>query len=72
MAYYTNTTNHFDKQAKKLFKKYVSIMNDIAALRTYLSENPFQGDRLGKDMYKVRMAIESKGKGNQVAHGLSQ
>ncbi len=28
-----------------------------------LSDNPFQGDNLGKDCYKVRMKITSKGKG---------
>jgi len=63
MAYYINTTNYFDKQAKKLSKKYVSIMTDIEALRMSLAGNPFQGDGLGNDLYKVRMAIKSKGKG---------
>lgn len=28
-----------------------------------LEENPAQGEALGKDCYKVRMAITSKGKG---------
>ena len=28
-----------------------------------ISENPTQGKSLGKDCYKIRMAIESKGKG---------
>ncbi len=28
-----------------------------------LRENPFQGDRLARDCYKVRMKITSKGKG---------
>jgi hypothetical protein len=63
MAYYTNTTSHFDKQAKRLHKKYESVLTDIEALRMSLSENPFQGDGLGNGLYKVRMAIKSKGKG---------
>ena len=63
MAYKTNTTNHFDRQAKKLSRKYTSIIADIEALRMSLAENPFQGDGLGNDLFKVRMAIKSKGKG---------
>ena len=69
MAYYTDTTNHFDKQAKKLSKKYASVMSDIDSLRLSLSENPLQGDRLGNDLYKVRMAIKSKGKGKSGGAG---
>jgi len=63
MAYNTKTTNHFDKQALKLSKRYLSIMLDIEALRLSLVENPFQGNGLGNGLYKVRMAIKSKGKG---------
>ena len=63
MAFSTNTTNQFDKQTKKLSKRYASIISDIEALRMSLSENPFQGDGLGSGLYKVRMAITSKGKG---------
>jgi hypothetical protein len=62
-VYNTNTTNNFDKQARKLAKRYISIMADIDALRLSLAQNPFQGDGLGNDLYKVRMAIKSKGKG---------
>jgi hypothetical protein len=32
-------------------------------LKQDLLENPFQGDALGSNCYKVRMAITSKGKG---------
>lgn len=63
MPYHTDTTNNFDKQARKLSKRYNSILADIELLRSSLSENPFQGDGLGNDLYKVRMAITSKGKG---------
>ena len=63
MAYNINTTTHFDKQARRLYKRYVSIMFDIEALRLSLAENPFQGDGLGNGLYKVRMAIRSKAKG---------
>jgi mRNA-degrading endonuclease RelE of RelBE toxin-antitoxin system len=56
-------TERFIKQAKKLSKKYVSIIDDLNDLRISLLENPNQGDFLGKNCYKVRMSITSKGYG---------
>lgn len=35
----------------------------MANLKESLLENPVQGDGLGNDCYKIRMAIESKNKG---------
>ncbi len=35
----------------------------MSQLINSLEENPVQGDSLGKDCYKVRMKIASKGKG---------
>ncbi len=57
------TTDFFDKELKKLAKKYPSVKNDYKALVDSLKEEPKQGQALGKDCYKVRMAISSKGKG---------
>jgi mRNA-degrading endonuclease RelE of RelBE toxin-antitoxin system len=48
---------------KKLKKKYKSLNDDFEKLLDSLEDNPFQGDKLGRDCYKVRMAIESKNKG---------
>jgi hypothetical protein len=48
---------------KRLAKKYSSIHGDIEELKVDLSDNPFQGDGLGRNLFKVRMAIASKGKG---------
>jgi hypothetical protein len=53
----------FDKQFKKLNKKYPSLPNDLRDVLNELLENPLLGDYLTKDTYKVRMAIASKGKG---------
>jgi hypothetical protein len=53
----------FGKQFKKLSKKYPSLPNDLRDVLNELLENPFLGDYLTKDTYKVRMAITSKGKG---------
>lgn len=52
----------FAKDIKALKKKYRSVDNDFEKFIESLLENPFQGDGLGNDFYKVRMAIESKNK----------
>ncbi|MBN2610695.1 MAG: type II toxin-antitoxin system RelE/ParE family toxin [Bacteroidales bacterium] len=48
---------------KRIGKKHRSLKTDLAALIVTLEQNPFQGEALGRDCYKVRMAISSKGKG---------
>jgi mRNA-degrading endonuclease RelE of RelBE toxin-antitoxin system len=53
----------FAKDIKALKKKYRSIDSDFEKLIESLLEDPLQGDNLGNDCYKVRMAIESKNKG---------
>jgi hypothetical protein len=57
------TTKDFDREAKRLAKKYHSLAKDIRELREDLLENPTQGDALGDNCYKVRMPISSKNKG---------
>jgi hypothetical protein len=51
------------KHAKNIGKKHHSFKSDIEAFIGDLEQNPMQGKPLGKDCYKVRMAITSKGKG---------
>ena len=53
----------FDKEMKRLSKKYHSIIKDYAALIEGLKKNPHIGVDLGNGIRKVRMAIASKGKG---------
>lgn len=53
----------FEREIKRLSKKYHSIKEDFANLVNSLKENPTQGAELGKGVHKVRMAITSKGKG---------
>ena len=45
-----------------LTKKHHSFKSDIETLISSLEQNPLQGEPLGKDCYKVRMSIASKGK----------
>ncbi|EKS06547.1 type II toxin-antitoxin system RelE/ParE family toxin [Leptospira santarosai] len=56
-------TDHFSREFKDLVKKYRSIKEDLKTLVTSLEQNPVQGVPLGKDCYKIRLAISSKGKG---------
>jgi mRNA-degrading endonuclease RelE of RelBE toxin-antitoxin system len=63
MNFNVYTTDFFEKELKKLAKKYPSLKNDYKSLVNSLKENPKQGQPLGKDCYKIRMSISSKGKG---------
>ena len=53
----------FDKQAKRLSKKYPSLKTDLLKFAADLFNNPGQGKPLGKDCFKVRLQISSKNKG---------
>jgi mRNA-degrading endonuclease RelE of RelBE toxin-antitoxin system len=63
MSFNVYTTDFFEKELKRLYKKYPSVKVDFKALVDSLKEEPKQGQPLGKDCYKIRMAITSKGKG---------
>lgn len=52
-----------EREIKRLNKKYRSFKADLAELITLLQEQPQQGEALGKDCYKIRLAITAKGKG---------
>ena len=53
----------FDKELKKLAKKYPSLKNDYADLLDRIEANPQLGTPIGKNCYKIRLAVTSKGKG---------
>jgi hypothetical protein len=63
MNYRVDTILLFDKQAKRLSKKYPSLKNDLIALVDSLSQEPLQGTSLGNNFYKIQLAITAKGKG---------
>ncbi len=63
MSYSVLYSSNFKKEAKKLAKKYASLRNDLDALIEELQESPDSGTLVGKNCYKIRMAITSKGKG---------
>jgi hypothetical protein len=63
MNYKIVTSGTFEKEFKKLFKKYHSLKADVASFQKEILENPEMGDDLGNNVRKVRMAIASKNKG---------
>lgn len=46
-----------------LAKKYRSLPSDLLQLKSTLNSYPTAGIPLGKDCYKIRLRIQSKGKG---------
>lgn len=63
MSYKIFTIPPFDRQLKRLSKKYPSLKKEFAALIQNLEKNPTQGVNLGYNCYKIRLALASKGKG---------
>jgi mRNA-degrading endonuclease RelE of RelBE toxin-antitoxin system len=63
MRYNILTIPPFDKQLKRLAKKYPSLKKEFAELLESLEQEPEQGTNLGNNCYKIRIAIASKGKG---------
>lgn len=65
MSYNVVTISHFERQAKKLFKKYASLISEISKLGIQLKKDPFYGIPIGNNCYKIRIAIASKDKGKR-------
>jgi len=63
MSYSIRPTPTFQKQFRKLLKKYRSLTSDILKLQDSILESPNQGTSLGKGCFKVRLAISSKNRG---------
>ncbi|HEY8783042.1 MAG TPA: type II toxin-antitoxin system RelE/ParE family toxin [Mucilaginibacter sp.] len=63
MSYKVKFIPKFEKELKRLAKKFPSVKADFSQLLKSLHEDPSQGTPLGNECYKVRMAISSKGKG---------
>ncbi|MFI5188060.1 MAG: type II toxin-antitoxin system RelE/ParE family toxin [Chitinophagales bacterium] len=63
MSYSIEVTKFFKRQLKRLVKKYPSLKSEFKKLTESLEENPEQGTPIGRNCYKIRLAIASKGKG---------
>lgn len=55
--------DNFKREAKPLLKKYPSLKNELVALQKQLLETPRMGVRIAEHVYKIRLAVKSKGRG---------
>lgn len=63
MSYKIITAKKFEKELKKLVKKYPSLKKEYSELIDQLSGEPTKGTPIGKSCYKIRISIASKGGG---------
>ena len=63
MNYSIIVTRRFEKELKRLHKKFSSLKEDFAQLIVEITNNPIAGTFIGNNCYKIRLAISSKGKG---------
>lgn len=63
MSYKVIAIDRFEKDIKRLVKKYPSLKKEFFALVESLKENPNQGISIGHQCFKIRLSIASKGKG---------
>jgi len=63
MKVIVNVTKSFKRLAKPLLKKFSSLNKELSKLENDLVNNPQLGKSLGHNAFKIRLAVESKGKG---------
>ncbi|HCN83618.1 MAG TPA: hypothetical protein DIT07_08360 [Sphingobacteriaceae bacterium] len=63
MSYDILTIDSFDKQLKRLVRKYPSLKFEFTELVVALKTDPKKGTSIGHECYKIRLAVASKGKG---------
>ena len=56
-------TPNFQREAKKLNKKYHSLKKELNELVESLEKDPLQGTLISENVYKIRLSIKNKGKG---------
>lgn len=65
MNYKITSYATFDKEVKRLNKRYRSLKQDLVTFVKELLQNPEIGTDLGNGFRKIRLAITSKGKGKR-------
>lgn len=63
MSFEIQTTSYFDTEAKRLAKRYRSFIDDLQEFQKNLLDNPYQGTELSPGIRKIRLTIDSKGRG---------
>lgn len=59
MSFRIETTPRFEKDAKKLHKRFPKLKEDLTQLIAELKTNPTMGTHLGENIYKIRMKNSS-------------
>jgi len=65
MSYNVIITQRFEKELKRLVKKFPSLKNEFAAFIADIVIKPTMGTLIGNNCYKIRFAIGSKSKGKR-------
>ncbi|MBL7764577.1 MAG: hypothetical protein JNJ58_00655 [Chitinophagaceae bacterium] len=63
MSYNIIPTHRFEKELKRLAKKFPSLKNEFSEFIDLINTDPESGIYIGNHCYKIRLAIGSKGKG---------
>ncbi len=63
MNFNVKSTVVFERQAKRLIRKYPSLNAELKSLIEGLKNEPEKGTSIGHNCFKIRLAIASKGKG---------
>ena len=63
MSFEIQTTSYFDTEAKRLAKRHRSFIDDLQEFQKNLLDNPYQGTELSPGIRKIRLTIDSKGRG---------
>jgi len=63
MEYSIKVTGLFEKEFKKLTKRYKSAKEDVQIAVQSIIENPNQGIYIGNNCYKIKVAIKGKSGG---------
>lgn len=63
MKFEVEALPNFEKEAKRLKKKFASLTQELLYLIGQLETDPFIGTALKAGFYKIRLSVKSKGKG---------
>ncbi len=63
MSYEVKTIGIFEKETRRLIKKFPSLKTELQSLVARLKEKPQMGTSLGHSCFKIRISIASKAKG---------
>lgn len=61
-------SDHFEKELRRLYRKYPSVLSEVEALVTQLERGDLPGDKIpniGYNVYKVRLRNPSAGRGKR-------